>query len=79
MKRTMITMVALATLTIAYGNVASAHFLPWRAGENRTKGFGQCAKGACSKRMDFSAGKPHHHHGSRIVLGSNEHTSACRG
>ena len=56
---------------------AEAHVMPWRDGEARTKGFGQCAKGPCQQRQDFSAGKPHHHHGTRIVVGSDRHTWRC--
>jgi len=64
-------------LLALWSSAAGAHAIPWRDGESRVKGFGHCAKGPCTKRTDWSSSKPHHHHGNRIVLGSNRHTSDC--
>jgi hypothetical protein len=57
---------------------AQGHVMPWRDGDARTKEFGGCAKGPCMKRYDFSKSKPHHHHGKRVMVGSNRHTWRCR-
>jgi len=47
---------------------ASAHVVPWRAGEPRMKGFGHCAKGPCMRRYDWSASKPHCHIAGKTVF-----------
>jgi hypothetical protein len=47
---------------------ASAHIVPWRAGESRTIGFGHCAKGACTKRAYWGESKPHRHVGGKVVF-----------
>lgn len=54
---TLLIVFVLVTLTSS----ASSHTLPWRAGESRLKGIGHCAKGACTKRIDWAASKPHCH------------------
>ena len=64
-------------VTCMASQVAKAHVMPWRDGDARMKGFGTCAKGPCMRRYDFSDGKPHHHHGKRLVAGSNRHTTTC--
>ena len=40
---------------------AAAHIIPWRDGMSRIVGFGQCAKGPCMKRYDFSPSVRHAH------------------
>ena len=40
---------------------AAAHLIPWRDGMSRIVGFGQCAKGPCMKRYDFSPSVRHVH------------------
>lgn len=67
---------AAVGLILFSATTASAHILPWRAGDSQIKGFGTCAKGPCMKRADFSASKPHHHHG-RSILGPNRHAVHC--
>lgn len=47
---------------------ASAHTIPWRAGETRLKAVGSCAKGPCMKRSDFSPSKPHLHRDGNIIF-----------
>lgn len=66
-------------LWLATSTIAHAHTMPWRPGDSRQKNVGVCAKGPCTRRADFSAERPHHHHGDRVVVGSFEHTSRCRG
>lgn len=65
-------------LTIMAGlcavSVAEAHILPWPAGEQRVKGVGSCAKGPCTKRVDWSATQPHHHHANCVVIGRSVHS-----
>lgn len=77
MKNLLATLLLAATISVAFTSLAGAHILPWRDGESRMKGFGHCAKGSCMKRYDFSNSKPHHHHGGRLVVGSNRHTLWC--
>lgn len=65
----------VAVLQMGASASATAHIVPWRDGETRMKGFGHCAKGPCMKRYDFSGSKPHHHHGSCVVLSSVKHSA----
>lgn len=69
----------ICSATLMAFNVTSvtAHVMPWREGDSRLKGYGHCAKGPCMNRYDFSASKPHHHHGKRVVAGDNQHTAHC--
>lgn len=59
----------LAALLLALSSsAASAHFVPWRAGESRQLGFGHCAKGPCMKRTSWSEGRPHRHVEGKVVF-----------
>jgi hypothetical protein len=77
MKKGVLT-IAILSLGLTSASAASAHIMPWREGEPRTKAYGQCAKGPCLKRADYSRSKPHHHHGGTIVVGSERHVWECR-
>lgn len=69
---------AAALATIGGASIAHAHVIPWRDGDARTRSIGSCAKGPCLKRYDYSVGKPHHHHGERVIAGTTRHTRKCR-
>ncbi|MCB1505237.1 MAG: hypothetical protein AB7U75_05665 [Hyphomicrobiaceae bacterium] len=72
------TSVCAAALASALGAAnASAHVMPWRAGDSRVKGVGHCAKGPCTKLVDWSSSKPHHHHGKIIVIGWSHDPHKC--
>ena len=60
--------VVTATCIALAPSIASAHIIPWRAGESRTVGFGHCAKGACTKRVYWGDSKPHRHVGGKVVF-----------
>ncbi len=51
---------AMTMMALATGG-AAAHIVPWRDGMSRIVGFGQCAKGPCVKRYDFSPSVRHAH------------------
>lgn len=51
---------AIAMTALSAGG-AAAHIIPWRDGMSRIVGFGQCAKGPCMKRYDFSPSVRHAH------------------
>lgn len=51
---------AMAMSALSAGG-AAAHIIPWRDGMSRIVGFGQCAKGPCMKRYDFSPSVRHAH------------------
>ena len=53
---------------VALTSVASAHMVPWRAGESRQVGFGHCAKGPCTKRTYWGESKPHRHVHGKVVF-----------
>lgn len=59
--RTLMRIVALAALIVGITTAAHAHDLPWRDGDARRAAFGHCAKGPCTNRANWSAGKPHRH------------------
>lgn len=52
----------------AISTSASAHVVPWRAGESRMLGFGHCAKGPCMKRVSWSKARPHTHVQGKVVF-----------
>lgn len=69
--------VAVCAMLILFSAPGHADTKPWRAGEPRMKFSTACGKSRCSTRADFSASKPHHHHGDRVVFGSDKHTRHC--
>lgn len=68
MKRVIGGAILAAGLVFGSPGNATAHDLPWRAGEQRQIGFGHCAKGPCMKRASWSRSKPHRHVNGRVVL-----------
>lgn len=66
---TLMRIASLAALIVGItGAGARAHELPWPNGESRQMAYGHCAKGACSRRTSWSAGKPHRHVRGEVVL-----------
>ena len=47
---------------------AHGHVMPWRDGESRQLGFGQCSKGPCMKRTCWAPSRPHRHVNGTIVV-----------
>lgn len=65
----------LVSALVLISSQASAHIMPWRDGVSRQTGFGTCAKGSCSKRIDFGDNVPHVH----LVEGGLERVVPCTG
>lgn len=49
-------------------SIATAHEMPWRAGESHQVGYGHWAKGPCMTRTCWAPTKSHRHLDGRIVV-----------
>ncbi len=78
MKTTYCTILVACIMLAAQSISARADIQPWDAGESRMKDTKSCAKSRCNPRYDFSATKPHHHHGDRVIDGTSRHSWRCR-
>ncbi len=60
--------IAAFALGIFLPSVASAHIVPWRKGESRQLGYGQCSKGPCTTKTCWAPSRPHRHVGNAVIF-----------